>query len=178
MSQQVAQDFGHTFGTGRRELLDKMRSFAHGLDLRLHDDDAEVRIGEEGVLGAAAVRHSGGGLTAEALKHGVDVAVVYIDMPRSKIHRGFYRCHVVGEQPGGKMTLYGADGARAAEIDATITFRPGASAAATCGVGISSHVDPSGEVPTKTVCWAAICSTSGGVAIVTGCVVNVPPTTG
>ena len=174
MSQPVAEDFGRTFEKGRLELLDRMRRFAHGLNARLHDD-AEVRIGEEGVLGVAVVRHSGGGLTAEALKHGVDVAIVYIDMPRSKIHRGFYRCHVVGEQPGGKMTLYGADGARAAEIEATITFRPGTSAA-TCGVGVSSHVDPSGPVPTKTVCWSAICSTSGGVSIVTGCVVHVLPT--
>ena len=175
MSQPVALDSGRMFEKGRRELLDKMRRFAQGLNSRLHDN-AEVWIGEEGELGVAVVRHSGGGLTAEALKHGVDVAVVYLDMPRSKIPRGFYRCHVVGEQPGGKMSLYRADGSRAAEIEATITFRPGTSAAATCGVGVSSHVDPSGETPTKTVCWSAICSTSGGVSIVTGCVVNVPPT--
>lgn len=179
MSQPGAQDFGRTFEKGRfekgrGELLEMMRRFPHGLDSRLHDD-AEVWVGEEGVLGVAVVRHSGDGLTAEALKHGVDVAIVYIDMPRSKIHRGFYRCHVVGKEPRGKMTLYGADGARADEIDATITFRPGTSAAAKCGVGISSHVDPSGRVPTKTVCWSAICSTSGGVSIVTGCVVQVSP---
>ena len=174
MSQLGAKDFGRTFEKGRSELLEMMRRFAHGLDSRLHDD-AEVWVGDEGALGVAVVQHSGGGLTAEALEHGVDVAIVYIDMPRSKIHRGFYRCHVAGKQPRGKMTLYDADGARADEIDATITFRPGTSAAGKCGVGISSHVDPSGRVPTKTVCWSAICSTSGGVSIVTGCVVQVPP---
>ena len=175
MSPRGARDLSQALRGGRRELVDEIRRFAKGLSIRLHDD-AELHIGKEGILCAAAIRQSGDGLTPTALKRGADVAVVYIDIPRSKIRRGLYRCHVVGKKPYGKMTLYGANGARAGEIDATITVRPGVPAeAAICGVGVSTHIDPSGPVPTKTVCWVVTCSTSGGVSIVTGCVVSVPP---
>jgi hypothetical protein len=151
-----------------------MARFAEDVKAGAKVGDIEVRVGENGTVAAGALQHPGG-VSWERLRQGVDVSIVFIDVNHPKIAPGFYRSRVTAQGPIGRMALIDAYGRTVFELDAKITTQPGGTTDAVCGTGVSSHVDPSGDVPTKTVCWAVTCSDSTSVTIITGCLVDVRP---